>query len=50
MDTRSAPRSNIVNVAVIGGEGIGPEVTAEARRVLSWFVERRAFVGPVGRR
>ncbi len=31
----------MMNVAVIGGEGIGPEVTAEARRVLAWFTERR---------
>ena len=33
--------TNMVKVAVIGGEGIGPEVTAEARRVLAWFADRR---------
>jgi 3-isopropylmalate dehydrogenase len=33
--------SNHMNIAVIGGEGIGPEVTHEARRVLSWFIARR---------
>ena len=33
--------TNMMRVAVIGGEGIGPEVTKEARRVLSWFTERR---------
>ncbi|MDR3402662.1 MAG: isocitrate/isopropylmalate family dehydrogenase, partial [Chthoniobacter sp.] len=32
---------NNVNVVVIGGEGIGPEVTAQARRVLSWFAAKR---------
>ncbi len=33
--------TNMMRVAVIGGEGIGPEVTGQARRVLSWFTERR---------
>jgi 3-isopropylmalate dehydrogenase len=33
--------TNMRQVAVIGGEGIGPEVTAEARRVLAWFAENR---------
>jgi 3-isopropylmalate dehydrogenase len=33
--------TNMMKVAVIGGEGIGPEVTAEARRVLEWFAQRR---------
>ncbi len=33
--------SNMVKVAVVGGEGIGPEVTAQSRRVLDWFVARR---------
>ena len=28
-------------IAILPGDGIGPEVTAEARRVLEWFVERR---------
>lgn len=32
---------NLRRVTVIGGEGIGPEVTAQATRVLSWFIERR---------
>jgi 3-isopropylmalate dehydrogenase len=30
--------SNTKQVVVIGGEGIGPEVMAEARRVLDWLV------------
>jgi 3-isopropylmalate dehydrogenase len=33
--------TNRVKIAVIGGEGIGPEVTAQSRRILSWFAERR---------
>ncbi len=33
--------SNMVKVAVVGGEGIGPEVTAQSRRVLDWFAARR---------
>ena len=32
---------NMRRVTVVGGEGIGPEVTAESSRVLSWFMERR---------
>src|SRR3981189_3616140 len=28
-------------VAVVGGEGIGPEVTAQSHRVLNWFATRR---------
>jgi 3-isopropylmalate dehydrogenase len=28
-------------IVVMGGEGIGPEVTAEARRVLAWFADKR---------
>ncbi|WP_158747778.1 3-isopropylmalate dehydrogenase [Acidisphaera sp. L21] len=35
--------SNQMNVAVIGGEGIGPEVTTQARRVLSWFIAKRSL-------
>ena len=31
--------SNMIKVAVVGGEGIGPEVTAQSHRVLNWFVE-----------
>jgi 3-isopropylmalate dehydrogenase len=34
-------RSNTFKVAVIGGEGIGPEVTAQSHRVLNWFVANR---------
>jgi Isocitrate/isopropylmalate dehydrogenase len=34
-------RSNMVKVAVVGGEGIGPEVTAQSQRVLNWFATKR---------
>ena len=34
-------RSNMFKVAVVGGEGIGPEVTAQSHRVLNWFVAHR---------
>ncbi|WP_174248090.1 3-isopropylmalate dehydrogenase [Bradyrhizobium sp. S69] len=34
-------RSNMFKVAVVGGEGIGPEVTAQSHRVLNWFVVNR---------
>ena len=34
-------RSNMVNVAVVGGEGIGPEVTGQSHRILNWFVAKR---------
>src|SRR3954463_16088280 len=33
--------SNMTRVAVVGGEGIGPEVTAQSHRVLNWFATRR---------
>src|SRR3981189_3532658 len=33
-------RSNMVKVAVIGGEGIGPEVTAQSQRILNWVAAR----------
>src|SRR3979409_2282247 len=33
--------SNMIRVAVVGGEGIGPEVTAQSHRVLNWFATRR---------
>jgi len=33
--------SNMVKVAVVGGEGIGPEVTAQSQRVLDWFAAKR---------
>jgi 3-isopropylmalate dehydrogenase len=35
--------TNMFKVAVIGGEGIGPEVTAESRRVLAWFAAERGL-------
>jgi 3-isopropylmalate dehydrogenase len=34
-------QSNMIKVAVVGGEGIGPEVTAQSHRVLNWFATRR---------
>jgi 3-isopropylmalate dehydrogenase len=33
--------SNMVKVAVVGGEGIGPEVTAQSHRILNWFATKR---------
>jgi 3-isopropylmalate dehydrogenase len=33
--------SNMIKVAVVGGEGIGPEVTAQSHRILNWFTARR---------
>jgi len=33
--------SNMIRVAVVGGEGIGPEVTAQSHRVLNWFAAKR---------
>src|SRR5271165_7159668 len=33
----------MMKVAVIGGEGIGPEVTAQSRRILQWFISNRAL-------
>jgi 3-isopropylmalate dehydrogenase len=33
--------SNMTRVAVVGGEGIGPEVTAQSHRVLNWFAAKR---------
>ena len=33
--------SNMIKVAVVGGEGIGPEVTAQSHRVLNWFIAKR---------
>ncbi len=32
---------SIKKIAILPGDGIGPEVTAEARRVLEWFATRR---------
>ncbi len=34
-------RSNMARVAVVGGEGIGPEVTAQSHRIVNWFVAKR---------
>src|SRR6202051_3690794 len=36
-------RSNVVKVAVVGGEGIGPEVTAQSHRILNWFAAKRGL-------
>ncbi len=33
--------SNMVKVTIVGGEGIGPEVTAQSHRILSWFAAKR---------
>ena len=33
-----------LNIVVLPGDGIGPEVTDEAVRVLDWFVAKRAIV------
>ena len=35
------PSSNMMKIAVVGGEGIGPEVTAQSRRILDWFASKR---------
>jgi 3-isopropylmalate dehydrogenase len=35
--------SNMIKVAVVGGEGIGPEVTAQSLRVLDWFIAKRGL-------
>lgn len=32
---------SIRRIAILPGDGIGPEVTAEARRVLEWFIAQR---------
>ena len=33
--------SNMIKVAVVGGEGIGPEVTTHSHRILNWFAAKR---------
>src|ERR1700710_3336157 len=33
--------SNMIKVAVVGGEGIGPEVTTQSHRVLNWFIAKQ---------
>jgi 3-isopropylmalate dehydrogenase len=35
--------SNTIKVAVVGGEGIGPEVTAQSHRILDWFAAKRGI-------
>jgi 3-isopropylmalate dehydrogenase len=35
--------TNMMKVAVVGGEGIGPEVTAQSKRLLQWFISERAL-------
>ena len=32
-----------MNLLILPGDGIGPEVTAETRRVLDWFVSHRGL-------
>src|SRR5579862_6783348 len=39
--SRMSASSNMIKVAVVGGEGIGPEVTAQSRRILDWFAAKR---------
>lgn len=34
---------NLTNITVIGGEGIGPEVTAQSCRILNWFARNRGL-------
>lgn len=36
-------RSNVRSVAIVGGDGIGPEVTAQGRRVLALVAEKRSL-------
>jgi 3-isopropylmalate dehydrogenase len=33
----------MIRIAVVGGEGIGPEVTAQSQRVLNWFAKKRGI-------
>ena len=35
--------ANAKRIAVLPGDGIGPEVISQARRVLDWFVEHRGL-------
>src|SRR6204780_5023015 len=34
--------SNMMKIAVVGGEGIGPEVTAQSRGIFHWFASKRS--------
>ncbi|WJR76449.1 3-isopropylmalate dehydrogenase [Bradyrhizobium sp. NP1] len=36
-------RSNTVKIAIVGGEGIGPEVTEQSHRILNWLSVRRGL-------
>ena len=36
-------RPNLHSIAVVGGDGIGPEVTAQARRILALVAEKRSL-------
>src|SRR5258708_2302687 len=40
-EIRMSSLSNMIKVAVVGGEGIGPEVTEQSHRVLNWFATKR---------
>src|SRR4030088_1388459 len=35
-------RSYMIQYAVVGGEGIGREVTAQSQRILNWFAAKRS--------
>jgi 3-isopropylmalate dehydrogenase len=37
------PPSNLKQIAILPGDSIGPEVIAQARRMLDWFIEHRAL-------
>ncbi len=37
--------NNAKSMLVLAGDGIGPEVVAEALRVIEWFVDRRGSGG-----
>jgi hypothetical protein len=38
---RSEETENMARVLILAGDGIGPEVVAEVRRVVEWFVANR---------
>ena len=37
------PQNATRRIAIVGGDGIGPEVTAQSRRVLAWIAAERAL-------
>jgi 3-isopropylmalate dehydrogenase len=39
-----AMNNNAKSLLVLGGDGIGPEVVAEALRIVDWFADRRGLV------